>query len=532
MYQADARHTGHLPLYLRPDQAALRWQRAIGSGLPLNPVAAGDGKVLVSLRTYFQDIPTLFSVDAATGQTLWSKAFGDVFSVNPPSYAYGMVYLQTGQDGSPPFLHAFDATTGEEVFEETFEAQWERYYAPTVEDGKVYIDGGYYGGMYRFDAFSGEPDWFLGVLPQYDQWTPAISQGLAYSYVGEYEPGLYVADAADGGLVAYIPDPQFQWDGWSMNEAPVVAGGRDVLAVHDGRLILFDTGNRSIRWQKERNFTGQPSVARHAVYAVDAGHLAVLDKETGADLWSWQPPEGALIGRMIVTDSHVLASTAANVYAIDVRTRQSVWSYPAGGDLALAEGTLYVASSSGLLTAITMPDVAPSALISLEITGPSPVVENSSATFHALAHYGDGSVADRTLVSSWSIEPATYADIGAGGVMTTRELLQPSQDAVVRARYMENGQTIEGMLTVRLVVGVSIPEFVRRSLTESVAIKRQLVHALDEALTRERAALAAASPPPGGSQLPEAIAREEAVRAEIRATIALLRAALATLGPP
>jgi hypothetical protein len=38
---------------------------------------------------------------------------------------------------------------------------------------------------------------------------------------------------------------------------------------------------------------------------------------------------------------------------VDLVTHESVWSYPVAGHLALADGTLYVASSDGTLTAIT-----------------------------------------------------------------------------------------------------------------------------------------------------------------------------------
>jgi len=518
MYQADARHTGHLNLYLRPDRAALRWQRAVGAGRPLNPATAGDGKVFVTQQTYFEGGQALFALDAVDGHTLWSKDFGQVFSVNPPSYAYGMVYVQTGKDigPTPPYLRALDGQTGETVFERTFGAQWESYLAPTVDGGNVYVNGGYYGGMYSFEAFSGEPRWFLS-LPQYDKWTPAIANGRAYAYLGEYQPGLHVADKTTGALATYIPDPDFAWDGWSMNEAPVVAGAC-VAAIHDGRLLLFDPDQRSIRWQLHRNFKGQAAVGHKEIYAVDAGHLAVVDKATGADVWSWQPPEGALQGQMIVTESHVLASTASNVYAVDIRTRQSVWSYPAAGTLALAEGTLYVVSPSGVLTAITMPDVPPSPITNLEVAGPTTVVENAAATFHAIAHYEDGSAEDRTFVSTWSMEPTDYASL-SGSVMTVGELLVPSEDVVVRARYTENDHTVEGTLGVKLKISVSLSDFVARCLAEAIAMKQRILGDLQSALVHERAAVAVDPQ----SRLREAIRREEAARGEIHTTIGLLK---------
>lgn len=150
----------------------------------------------------------------------------------------------------------------------------------------------------------------------------------------------------------FVADPDFSWDGWSMNLAPVVGAHGDVIAIHDGRLISFDPALGSISWQVRSQFTGQPSVAKGRIYAIDGGKLVVLDELTHATLWSWQAPFGDVTGPMIVTDTHVLASTAGGVHAVDLVTRASVWSYPVVGHLALADGTLYVASSDGTLTAI------------------------------------------------------------------------------------------------------------------------------------------------------------------------------------
>jgi len=48
-------------------------------------------------------------------------------------------------------------------------------------------------------------------------------------------------------------------------------------------------------------------------------------------------------------------STAANTYAVDLASHAQVWTYPAGGQLALsAQGILFIAQSSGKLTAVSM----------------------------------------------------------------------------------------------------------------------------------------------------------------------------------
>ncbi|MBI5618445.1 MAG: PQQ-binding-like beta-propeller repeat protein [Gammaproteobacteria bacterium] len=351
-YQFDAAHSGYVPVTLDTSQFALRWQVDAGGGQPLNPVASGDGKVFVTAIGYFSN-GLIKALDAASGADVWQVGVGNTFSVNPPAYAKGKVYLQTGAStgAAGPLLRAFDSATGQLTFQSKFAAQWERYYAPTVIDDTIYMDGGTYGGMYSFSAVDGSQNWFKG-LNQYDQWTPAVDATYAYAYVGSYSPALYVLDRATGELAFSIADPNFVWNGWSMNLAPTLGGKNDVFAIHDGRLIRFDLANRKLDWALARGFTGQPSVAHGVVYAIDAGALAARDQLTGALLWSWGAPSDTLSGPLIVTDSHVLVSGGANIYAVSLASHLADWSYAASGALALAGHSLFVAASNGTLTAL------------------------------------------------------------------------------------------------------------------------------------------------------------------------------------
>lgn len=420
MYQANARHTGHLGISFDPSALRLKWQRDVGNGKALNPVAAGDGKVFVTLVTYFDNLQTLFALGAADGGTLWSKGFGAVYSVNPPSYAYGNVYLQTGNHGSDTWLRAFDGETGDVVFKSPHAAQWERYLAPTIYDGKVYINGGYYGGMYGFEAFAGGQLWYAD-LPQYDGWTPAVDAGRAYAYVGEYTPGLYARDRATGASSYFVADPNFDWNGWSMGLAPVLGDHDDLIAIHDGRLLSFDTAAHTIRWEVQSQFTGQPSVAQDRIYVIDNGRLRVLDELTHVELWSWQPNGGGLQGPMIVTDSHVFVSSASSVYAVKLATHQPVWSYPVGGHLAYADNTLYVASADGKLTAFANPPgtsfytVPPCRLVDTRANGPA-LTAGAVRTLHLAGACGIPDTARALVVNATVIGAGSSGYLRLGAV--------------------------------------------------------------------------------------------------------------------
>jgi hypothetical protein len=192
----------------------------------------------------------------------------------------------------------------------------------------------------------------------------------------------------------------------------------------------------------------------------------------------------------------------------------------------LADGTLYIASADGTLTAIEAPPAVTAPLVSLEITGPVQVVESSSASYQARAHYGDGSVVERTLLAEWSVEPDRFAAIDGPGQLVTRELIEPTHDVLVKARYSERGQTVEGQLAVRLVIGVTPLRLVQRNLQAAIQIKLGTLEELDAALERERASLevllAQPSTPPivrARARVTLAICREEEARRDIERSI-------------
>lgn len=487
-YQGDERHSGYAPISLEPEVFSLRWQRTLVPGAPLNPVTAADGKVFVSVYGYFRGGDALFTLDARDGETLWSRGFGEPFSVNPPAYGYGNVYIQTGNHGSDTWLWAFDAKTGSLVFQSPHSAQWERYFAPTIYDGSVYVNGGYYGGMYAFDAFSGASHWFA-ALQQYDQFTPAVDGDHVYAYVGQYSPGLYVVDRETGQPSYTIPDPKFEWNGWSMNLAPVLGSLDDVIAIHDGRLIRFDLAGKKIAYQIDANFSGQPAVAKGVVYAINGGALEARNETDGAVRWRWVPPAGAATEHVIVTDTHVLVRTATATYAVELLSGQSVWSIAAAGSMAIGEETLYIASNTGVVTAISIPERLPAPPVELEIQGPAEAQEFTTAAYQAWVTYQDGRVRKRTDLTEWSVQPSEYASINERGELAVAELLVPSQEVVVRALYREGAAEVSDQHDVSLGISVSLDRFVDRNAEAALAAKRRAIAELEDARLHEQAAL-------------------------------------------
>ena len=401
-YQGNAAHTGYVPVFLDTGnfKEAWIWPDDGTELVPLSPVAAGDGKVFVT-SAWESGLNVVMTLDSATGGELWRYDFGDIDSINPPAYASGTVYIQSGV-GLDSNLWAFSAeqSNPEEVVfnKEPYDNQSFRFYAPTVYEEVVndevnvgiYMGGSHrveegssvywFGGVYGFDGATGADLWDPPSvpLPPYEQWTPAVNQDYVIAYTGPYNyklvfDSLNVFNRLTGEFEFSIPDPNFVWkefDQFSMDLAPVVGSLNNVIVINGGRLISFDLAKQKIGWEIPKkegdpgSFSGQPSLANGIIYAVSEGYLQALDESDGSFIegWlPWQPPplEGesiveSIVTPMIVTDNLIFVSTASKTYAVDLESQTAVWSYDAGGHLALSDdGILFIATAEGELHAIS-----------------------------------------------------------------------------------------------------------------------------------------------------------------------------------
>lgn len=356
-FQGNESRTGYVAATLDPVVFRELWNRQVFAA-PLNPVVTGNGRVYVSINSYFGG-QWAFGLSASTGAQLWSHSFGDIHSVHPPAYANGNVYLTTGGHGDS-YLHALDGATGVRQFRTAYGNQWSRWYAPAIVDGAVYMAGGYYGGMYSFDASTGAQRWFAGTN-QYDEWAPAVADGRVYAYTGSYSPRLQVFSAATGAEEFSIVDPEFSWTGWSMHVAPVLGSRNNVVAAHNGRLLSFDLQARTVGWTRTGGFTGTVAVGGGRVYARTSNGVEARTEADGGAVWQWTPPSGSPQHNLVVTENLLFVSVPTpygdgpgTTYAIDIAAGRQVWSYPLAGHLTLGdEGTLFIASAnSGRLAAI------------------------------------------------------------------------------------------------------------------------------------------------------------------------------------
>jgi hypothetical protein len=297
---------------------------------------AGGGKVV--------------ALSIVDGTTLWTHSFGDVFSVGQVTLDGGRLYVQNGKGlgNSGASISAFDPATGGLLWSSPIGAQWENYWSPAVAAGRVFMNGGTYSGLYGFDINSGNQLFFNDDLEQYDEWSPAVHNGVVYTYV---EGKLRAHDPASG-QVQWTTNPGWDWAGWSMRTSPVFSDTH-AFVIAPPSIHAIEVATHAIVWSISAGCKGQPAVAGGVVYSICGGKLSARDVNDGSALWAFDG-DGALSYPPIIAAGYVYVSSKNNAYAVGIDSHAQAWTAPVGGWLSVAAGRLFVARSNGTLTTYTL----------------------------------------------------------------------------------------------------------------------------------------------------------------------------------
>ncbi|HJV00599.1 MAG TPA: PQQ-binding-like beta-propeller repeat protein [Burkholderiaceae bacterium] len=354
-YQANAAHTGLVPVTLNPSAFSLRWKyeapAVSGRQMRISDIASGNGRLYFSTGPYFDANAQghlLFALNERDGSQAWRHDFGDLkyATTNPPAYANGKVYLSAGSQESTA-LFAYDANSGAPLFSTPTNSLWAHYRAPVAFGGSIYMGGGYYGGMYAFDATSGAQQWFIDADIIFD-WTPAVDAGHAYIYVGGRPR---VIDRLSGTLSNPSSAPDV---GSLLPSTPLLGAPDNVIVSRTSGLTNYDTAAQAIRWSVEANFHDGAAYDRGVIYAMHLNPviLQARNEADGGLAWSWTAPALAQDpgSNVVLTNNLVLASANGATYAIDRATHTAVWTYPFSGQLSLSSsGILYINSGTSIV---------------------------------------------------------------------------------------------------------------------------------------------------------------------------------------
>ena len=343
-YGGSPAHTGYFPGTLNGLPWVLKWKKPLPHAV-ISQAAIAGGRVYVSVGYYYSSI-SLWAIDANTGLGLWTNALAGSFSISPPTYDSGSVFIQQDTSVNPSYVWNFDAVTGHTNWSPTYVSQGYLHMAPVLGGGMVFVDTGYYHGLTGFNQANGVQQWFVPLYGS-EQWSPAYYNGEVYDWSGsfsEYDPYTGTVNwTLTNGL-----------SGAASSRTVTVAGGLAYFT-SDSSLYSIDLARHTNAWSISGPFTGTPAVANGLVYvhsnafvnAYTTNGVFIRKYNTGISYES-------LLGPLIVTDDVLIVAGSYGVYIFrlaDGSVQQVISSYGSGtgfyygSTVSLASNTLYIASS-------------------------------------------------------------------------------------------------------------------------------------------------------------------------------------------
>ncbi len=241
------------------------------AGINYLPDAPSGAAVVDGIAYFGSAVGSVFAIDAATGEQLWSAPISTDNSASSPAVANGVVYIN-GDD-----LFAFDAKTGAQIWSSSILGTVNTS-SPAVVGGVVYAGGRV---VAAFNATTGAVLWSVspGGSLSIPGDSPAVAKGMVYigaSVTGQHGSSsgtLYALNARTGKTVWSAPVAS------GITSSPAVANGVVYVGSDDGTLYAFNA-KTGVQLAAVAGVAGQssPTVANGVVYSetTDSGELFAL----------------------------------------------------------------------------------------------------------------------------------------------------------------------------------------------------------------------------------------------------------------
>ena len=342
--------------------AAEFWSRDMDNGPIDSTLAIADGKVFgISSGIYdwtsfeFTQLPTVFSLDAGTGELLWDYEFTDSggFEIGSPAYRNGMVFA-TLSSGN---LIALDADTGEIEWQTEVDPEGLSS-SPTVADGMV-LTGTKGGKVVALHTGNGSVAWEANVSGEVYLAQPTVWEGSVY--IGT-ENGTVHALSLDDGAETWTFEKEGRFRGTPLvldDSIYLIRGIYDGFIPKEGYLLALDMDGDE-RWEADIGTTGSsPAFVGDIVVVGSTGGLRAFGTD-GTPEWSFTE-WGAVSSAPAVAGDRIVFMTNEN--NPDAGLHTTIFSLDSDGDedwrkelephnwalssVAISDGRLYVATDAG-----------------------------------------------------------------------------------------------------------------------------------------------------------------------------------------
>jgi len=355
----NAAHNSYVAARLDPQKFARRWTFQRDSRFNFNTEPALDNGMAFVIK---QDVNSKdYIVDAiseVTGQRLWSANLGVARGASMPGVANGNVYITTLNFEN--FMWVYNQASGELVKKLNLGSNYMGSYtmpAPTLHAGAVFLDAGDPVGLRKIAGAAYDEGWNFykwGSLMD----MPAIDSDRAYFLSFG---SLHAVNVADGILAFRIQSSHMD----SNSKTPMLSGRHTLGGVSmayvtgfDGRLTALDLDRQATAFTLESG-VAHAAVANGVLYVVGGNVLEARAAVSGVSLWKSGPlsvgDDAGPFRSVIVSENLAFVRSAHNTLAIDLATREVVWSLPFAGSMSISNrGVLHIVDPAGKWIAVNL----------------------------------------------------------------------------------------------------------------------------------------------------------------------------------
>lgn len=376
-YQRDSSRNGFLPISVTPEKFGARWLwdsgATTGPGAGFSQMISGSSLGLGFIHHRSLDGEySLIAIRDSDGVEAWRVR--TPASSWPTLEAGKLIVAGTATEAANLFVYA--AGSGSLLLElEAPRPGGDAPGSPAVFNGKAIVNYGQSadtlarsGQILAFDLVSNRYLW-SSATGGYANVAPAVDADNVYfyrpnsSFTHFFPDGFSAISADDGSSIFSVTRPADTTAQWYYNGGTPVIDGKGGVVVSAGAQFGFvdryDLTTHALSWSVPAERT-TPVVTGDIVYVGTNGGFEARALSNGALLWSWRPESHGVFAdatyELAATYNIIFVATNAEVAAVDVVTRKTVWTYPAGSRISLsASGLLFITlAEEGKVTAVNL----------------------------------------------------------------------------------------------------------------------------------------------------------------------------------
>jgi outer membrane protein assembly factor BamB len=336
MYRHDPQHSG-FSTSNAPITNNVLWNYTIGDNICSSPSVV-YGRVYITL---FGN--KLYCLNAKTGDYIWHNDTESYFDWRcSPSVADNKVYFNLVNGD----VYCLDANDGDYIWKYSTDDQVRS--SPMVKDGKVYI-ASFDGNVYCLDANTGSYIWSYQAGDLVFS-TPTVADDKVY--IASYNGDVYCLKANTGSYLWSI-------ETGDVYSTPAVEDGRVYFGSNDYYMYCLDGDSGDIIWRNKigGHYHSSPAIAYGKIYISRWGVcLHCLNASNGDTIWEYWATNA--LGDPAVADGKVyIGSTTGNtIYCFDANNGDHIWSFEKENmswfsSPAVANGKVYLGSTRGIIYA-------------------------------------------------------------------------------------------------------------------------------------------------------------------------------------